>query len=103
MASLGGYTADTFDIRLSGEIAGAKENSHAKGVQSCKTSEADQIFQGSQVRSSMLHRVHEMVSNLFSIASRFGGLGLFALSLLDASFLFIPFGPDLLLIALVAR
>jgi len=47
--------------------------------------------------------LHDLVSNLFSFVSRFGGAGLFALALLDTSFLFIPFGPDLLLIAMVAR
>jgi len=103
MASPGGYTAETFGIRLSGEMTEAEKKGDAKGVPSCKVSEADRILQGSQYHSSRFLRLHEMVSNLFAFASRFGGVGLFALSLLDASFLFIPFGPDLLLIALVAQ
>jgi membrane protein YqaA with SNARE-associated domain len=103
MASFGVYPADTFDIRLSGEITGCDEKTAAHGVESCRPSEAHRILQGTQGSSSRLSRLHEMVSNLFSFASRFSGLGLFVLTLLDASFLFIPFGPDLLLIALVAR
>ena len=103
MASFGGYTADTFGIRFSGDITGADEKSAAKGVRPRKAPETDRILQGSQDRSPRSPRLHEMVSNLFSFASRFGGPGLFALTLLDASFLFIPFGPDLLLIALVAQ
>lgn len=47
--------------------------------------------------------MHDIVSNIFSFAGRLGGPGLFALSLLDASFLFIPFGPDLLLVVMVGR
>ncbi|HEX5411257.1 MAG TPA: VTT domain-containing protein [Terriglobia bacterium] len=47
--------------------------------------------------------MHEVVSNLFSLISRFGAPGLFVLTLLDTSFLFIPFGPDLLLVGMVAR
>ncbi len=103
MASPGGYTAETFGIRLTGEITGADKKRAPKGVPSCKVSEADRISRGSQCSSSRLIQLHEMVSNLFAFASKFGGAGLFALSLLDASFLFIPFGPDLLLIALVAQ
>lgn len=103
MASPGGYTAETFGLRLSGEFARTDKKSAPKSVPSCKVSEAGRILQGSQYHSSRFLRLHEMVSNLFAFASRFGGVGLFALSILDASFLFVPFGPDLLLIALVAQ
>lgn len=103
MASLGGYTAGAFDIPLSGGMTGPDEIRAGKAAHSCKTSEPDRVFRGLQDSFSRMPRLHEMVSNLFSYASRFGGLGLFVMCLLDASFLFIPFGPDLLLIALVAR
>lgn len=62
-----------------------------------------QIFQRSEIRTARSSRLHDIVSNIFSFASRLGGPGLFALSLLDASFLFIPFGPDLLLVVMVGR
>jgi membrane protein YqaA with SNARE-associated domain len=103
MTGSGGHKADTVSARLNGEIAESDEQSVAKGVQSCKASATHPIFQGSQNCSARSPRLHEIVSNLFSFASQFGGLGLFALTLLDASFLFIPFGPDLLVVAMVAR
>ena len=40
---------------------------------------------------------------LFAFILKFGGLGLLALGILDSSFLFAPWGNDLLLIALVSR
>lgn len=40
---------------------------------------------------------------LFALILRFGGLGLLVLGALDSSFLFAPWGNDLLLIALVSR
>ena len=39
---------------------------------------------------------------IFAFFRRLGGLGLFLLGILDSSFLFLPFGNDLLLIALVS-
>ena len=44
-----------------------------------------------------------IVSALYALATRFGGFGLFATSFFDSSFLFIPLGPDLLLVAMVAQ
>jgi membrane protein YqaA with SNARE-associated domain len=103
MASFVGYTADIFGIRSVGKIMGGDENRAAKGVRSCKVLETGRRFQRPNDASSRMPRLREIVSNLFSLASGFGGLGLFVLTILDASFLFIPFGPDLLLIALVAK
>src|SRR5258705_10913325 len=40
---------------------------------------------------------------LFAIFIHLGGLGLLILGILDSSFLFVPLGNDLLLVALVAR
>ena len=103
MTAWGGQAADAINIRLNGEVAGCNGESAAKGARSCKTSANHGGFQGSRNRAARSHRLHELVSNLFSFVSRYGRLGLFALTLLDASFLFIPFGPDLLLVAMVAR
>ncbi len=103
MSGLGELSADTFSARLNREVAGSDEESVAKRVQPCKASEIHRMFQESQNRSARSSQLHEIVSNLFSFTSRFGGFGLFALTLLDASFLFIPFGPDLLLVVMVAR
>lgn len=44
-----------------------------------------------------------IVSHLFAIFIRLGGLGLLILGLLDDSFLFMPLGNDLLMVALTAR
>jgi membrane protein YqaA with SNARE-associated domain len=41
-------------------------------------------------------------ASLFAFVRRLGGLGLFLMGILDSSFLFLPFGNDLLLIALVS-
>lgn len=41
-------------------------------------------------------------SSIFTFFRRLGGLGLFFMGILDSSFLFLPFGNDLLLIALVS-
>lgn len=41
-------------------------------------------------------------SSLFAFVRRLGGLGLFIMGILDSSFLFLPFGNDFLLIALVS-
>lgn len=43
------------------------------------------------------------VSVLFFLVGKFGGLGLLAIGALDSSFLFMPFGNDLLLIGLTAH
>ena len=42
------------------------------------------------------------VSSVFAFFRRLGAMGLFLLGILDSSFLFLPFGNDLLLIALVS-
>src|SRR5580765_3699519 len=42
-------------------------------------------------------------AGLFALVLKFGGLGLLALGILDSSFLFAPWGNDLLLIVLVSR
>src|SRR2546425_48451 len=44
-----------------------------------------------------------IVNHLFAIFIRLGGLGLLILGVLDSSFLFLPFGNDLLVLALTAR
>ncbi len=44
-----------------------------------------------------------IVRQLFAILIRLGGLGLLILGIFDSSFLFMPLGNDLLLVALVAR
>lgn len=103
MSGWGRHTADIVSARSIGEIAGSDEECGAKGVQLLNASDTHRLFQGSQKHSARSPRLHEIVSNLFSFGSRFGGFGLFVLTLLDASFLFIPFGPDLLLVAMVAR
>ena len=103
MLGSGGLLAGTASARLKGEIAGSDVQSAIKGVQSRKAPETHRLFQESQIRSARSPRLREIVSHLFSLASRFGGPGLFALTLLDASFMFIPFGPDLLLVAKVAQ
>jgi membrane protein YqaA with SNARE-associated domain len=41
-------------------------------------------------------------ASLFAWVRRLGGLGLFIMGILDSSFLFLPFGNDMLLIALVS-
>ena len=41
-------------------------------------------------------------STIFAFFRRLGAIGLFLLGILDSSFLFLPFGNDLLLIALVS-
>jgi len=47
--------------------------------------------------------VSEFASHAFQFLLHFGALGLIVLSILDSSFLFLPIGNDLLLIALVSR
>ena len=47
--------------------------------------------------------VKYLTQALFAFILKFGGLGLLALGILDSSFLFAPWGNDLLLIALVSR
>lgn len=42
-------------------------------------------------------------AGLFAFVLKFGGLGLLVLGILDSSFLFAPYGNDLLLVALTAR
>lgn len=103
MTAWGVQTADAINIRLDGEIAGSDGEIAAEVAQTCKAPANHGGFRGPWNWSARPHRLHELVSNLFSFVSRFGGLGLFALTLLDASFLFIPFGPDFLLVAMVAR
>jgi membrane protein YqaA with SNARE-associated domain len=44
-----------------------------------------------------------IISHLFAIFIRLGGFGLLILGVLDSSFLFTPFGNDLLMVALTAR
>ena len=44
-----------------------------------------------------------IIAFLYSMATRFHGAGLFGICLLDSSFLFIPLGTDLLLVAMVAQ
>lgn len=103
MTGSGGPTADVVSASFSGEIARAQGECAANSIESCKASAKHRGFQGLQNWSARSHRLHELVSNLFSCVSRFGGAGLFALTVLDTSFLFIPFGPDLLLVAMVAQ
>ena len=45
---------------------------------------------------------HSVIDRLFHILANLGGFGLLILSFLDSSPLFIPFGNDLLMIALTA-
>jgi membrane protein YqaA with SNARE-associated domain len=47
--------------------------------------------------------VHALLSHIFAFLFRLGALGLIFLGILDSSFLFLPVGNDLLLIALVAQ
>lgn len=47
--------------------------------------------------------MHGIISHLYSIATQFGGIGLFGICLLDSSFLFLPLATDLLLVAMVVR
>ena len=47
--------------------------------------------------------MHGLLATLYSLVTRFGGFGLLVLYFLDSSFLFIPLGPDLLLVAVVAQ
>jgi membrane protein YqaA with SNARE-associated domain len=47
--------------------------------------------------------VHELLRQIFALLFHLGALGLIILGILDSSFLFLPVGNDLLLIALVAR
>lgn len=42
-------------------------------------------------------------ASLFAFVRKLGGLGLFIMGILDSSFLFLPFGNDVLLIALVSN
>jgi membrane protein YqaA with SNARE-associated domain len=44
-----------------------------------------------------------LISILFFLVGKFGGLGLLAMGVLDSSFLFMPFGNDLLVVGLSAR
>ena len=47
--------------------------------------------------------MNSIVDRLFAISLHFGALGLLLLGVLDDSFLFLPFGNDLLMVALTAR
>jgi membrane protein YqaA with SNARE-associated domain len=47
--------------------------------------------------------VKQLTQAVFAFILKFGGLGLLALGILDSSFLFAPWGNDLLLIVLVSR
>ena len=51
----------------------------------------------------MEYGMDAIVRQLFAILIRLGGLGLLILGIFDSSFLFMPLGNDLLLVALVAR
>jgi membrane protein YqaA with SNARE-associated domain len=51
----------------------------------------------------MEYGMDAIVRYLFAIFIRLGGLGLLILGIFDSSFLFMPLGNDLLLVALVAR
>ena len=42
-------------------------------------------------------------AGLFALVLKFGGLGLLVLGILDSSFLFAPWGNDLLVVAMTAR
>src|SRR4051812_13670135 len=44
-----------------------------------------------------------IAATVFAFVLKFGGVGLLVLGILDSSFLFIPWGNDLLLIAMTAR
>jgi membrane protein YqaA with SNARE-associated domain len=48
-------------------------------------------------------RMHAIISHLFVVFVRLGGFGLLLLGVLDDSFLFMPLGNDLLMVALTAR
>jgi membrane protein YqaA with SNARE-associated domain len=45
----------------------------------------------------------KFASAIFALVLRYGGAGLLVLGILDSSYLFVPWGNDLLLVALVAR
>jgi membrane protein YqaA with SNARE-associated domain len=47
--------------------------------------------------------LHAFLTHLYYIAGRLNGFGLLLIGALDSSFLFLPFGNDLLLVAMVAR
>jgi membrane protein YqaA with SNARE-associated domain len=102
MTAWGGQTAGALRTGFNRGIAESNGESAAKRSQLYEAS-ANQGGRGPWNRSARLYRLHELLSSLFSLVSRFGGVGLFALTLLDASFLFIPFGPDLLLVVMAAR
>jgi len=54
-------------------------------------------------QARMEYGMDAIVRQLFAILIRLGGLGLLILGIFDSSFLFMPLGNDLLLVALVAR
>src|SRR6266566_9560778 len=47
--------------------------------------------------------MHTLVRSLFRFLLHLGAIGLLILGVLDSSFFFLPFGNDILLVALVAR
>jgi uncharacterized membrane protein YdjX (TVP38/TMEM64 family) len=47
--------------------------------------------------------MHAIAATVFSLVLKFGGIGLLVLGILDSSYLFAPWGNDLLLVALTAR
>ena len=47
--------------------------------------------------------MHDLIQQVFRFFARMGAFGLVGLGLLDSSFLFLPLGNDLLLVALTAR
>jgi len=47
--------------------------------------------------------VRTVLTSLYQLLARLNGFGLFFLGILDSSFLFLPFGNDLLLVTMTAR
>ena len=65
----------------------------------CARQSEDRLVSNVYRCCSVKHLTHV----LFAFILKFGGLGLLALGVLDSSFLFAPWGNDLLLVALVSR
>lgn len=103
MSGSGGPIVATESASINGEDAGSAGERFANCGKFGMALSTYRIFPRSEKLTARSFRLHEIVSNILSFASRLGGPGLFALSLLDASFMFIPFGPDLLLVAMVGR
>ncbi len=47
--------------------------------------------------------MHDVLKHVFQFFGRMGGFGLLGLGIMDSSFLFLPFGNDILLVILTAR